>query len=253
MTEPRRPVIGISSYPRTGIPPGFALPCGYVDAVRRAGGIPIGLPPGDPNPAHYLNLLDGLILAGGGDLDPQAYGGQSHETVYAVSTERDAFEFALVRAVLERQDLPVLCICRGMQVLNVVCGGDLHTHVPDSVENAICHRRERLCPTDHSATVEPASRLATILGTTNCLVRSWHHQAVREVGRSLRPVAWSEDGVVEAIEHDSHTWCVAVQWHPELQLDDPIQQRLFSELVARSANGRGPRSPRAPGHTNVPD
>ena len=244
MTAARRPVIGISSYPRTGTPPGFAVPCGYVDAVRLAGGTPICLPPGDPNPSHYLDLLDGLILTGGGDLDPQAYGGQSHEKLYSVSIERDTFELALVRAVLERQDRPILCICRGMQVLNVACGGDLHAHIPDSVENAISHRRERLCPSEHRATVEPASRLATILGTTDCVVRSWHHQAVRELGRSLRPVAWSEDGVVEAIEHDSHAWCFAVQWHPELQLDDPTQQRLFSELVAHSANGRGPAQPR---------
>ena len=239
MSAARSPVIGISSYARTGTPPGFTVPCRYVDAVRLAGGTPIGLLPGDSNPARYLDFLDGLILAGGGDLDPQAYGGQPHQTLYSVSNERDTFELALVRAFLERRDRPLLCICRGMQVLNVACGGNLHIHIPDSVENAISHRRERLGPSEHRATVEPASRLATILGTTDCLVRSWHHQAVREVGFGLRPVAWSEDGVIEAIEHDSHTWCLAVQWHPELQLDDPAQQRLFSEFVSHSANGRG--------------
>jgi putative glutamine amidotransferase len=208
-----------------------------VDAVRLAGGTPIALPPGDPDPTHYLDLLDGLILAGGGDLDPEAYGGEPHEMVYSVSTERDAFEFTLVRAVLERRDLPVLCICRGMQVLNVACGGDLHAHIADSFEKALPHRRERLCPTEHSATIAPDSRLARTLGATKCTVRSWHHQAVRQLGRGLRPVAWAEDGVIEAIEHDSDTWCLAIQWHPELQLDDPVQQRLFSELVSRSAGG----------------
>jgi len=199
-----------------------------------AGGTPICLPPGDPNPAHYLDLLDGLILAGGGDLDPAAYGGKPHEMVYSVCTERDSFEFALVRAVLERRDLPVLCICRGMQVLNVACGGDLHAHIADSLENAIPHRAEQLVPTEHGATIAPDSRLAGILGTTQCTVRSWHHQAVRQVGRGLRPVAWAEDGVIEAIEHERHYWCLAIQWHPELQLNDPLQQRLFSDLVSRS-------------------
>jgi len=238
MTTARRPVIGISSYPRNGTPPGFAVPCGYVDGVRRAGGIPIVLPPGDPDPAHYLDLVDGLILSGGGDLDPESYGGKPHQALYSVCSERDSFELKLVRAVLERQDRPVLCVCRGMQVLNVACGGDLHIHIPDSFENAIAHRRPERLPAEHHATVERSSRLATTLGVMDVIVQSWHHQAVREVGRGLRAVAWAEDGVIEAIEHDSHAWCLAVQWHPELQPHDPVQQRLFSELVAHSANGR---------------
>lgn len=232
----RRPVIGISAYPRTGNPPGFAVPCGYVDAVRRAGGTPIALPPGDPDPAHYLDLIDGLILAGGGDIDPEAYGGNGHETIYSVCGERDAFELRLVRAALLRQDRPVLCICRGMQILNVALGGDLHVHIPDTVENAVAHRLPERLPTSHDARIDDTSRLALILDTTRTVVESWHHQAVRELGRDLRPVAWSDDGVIEALEHQTHRWCVAVQWHPELQADDPVQQRLFSALVAQSAN-----------------
>lgn len=234
----RRPVIGITTYPRTGNPPGFAVPCGYVDAVRRAGGTPVGLPPGDPDPAHYLDLVDGVVLAGGGDIDPEAYGGTPHESIYSVCAERDAFELELIRAILGRDDRPVLCICRGMQVLNVACGGDLHVHIPDTVENAIAHRRPERKPVAHLANVAEESRLAGILGATRIDVQSWHHQSIREIGRDLRAVAWTEDDVVEAVEHLTHPWCFAVQWHPELQTDDPVQQRLFVSLVAEAERVR---------------
>ncbi len=238
MTPARRPVIGLTAYPRAGVPPGFSVPCGYVDAVRRAGGTPIALPPGDPEPEHYLDLIDGLVLTGGGDIDPDEYGGEVHDSLYSVCAERDAFELRLIRAVLGRLDLPVLCVCRGMQVLNVACGGDLHVHIPDAIGSAVPHREPLRRPTDHRAQVNPTSRLAAILGETALVVRSWHHQAVREIGTGLTAVAWAEDGIIEAMEHDGHPWCIAVQWHPELQPDDPPQQRLFSAFVARTANGR---------------
>lgn len=236
-TAARRPVIGISAYPRTGNPPGFAVPCGYVDAVRRAGATPIALPPGDPDPAHYLDLIDGLILAGGGDIDPDAYGGVKHHTVYAVCAERDAFELRLARAALARRDTPMLCICRGMQVLNVALGGDLYVDIPDAVDKAIAHRQPERRPVQHHATVDVMSRLGAVLGASTLVVESWHHQAVREIGRDLKAVAWAEDGVVEAVEHVTHPWCLAVQWHPELQPDCPFQQRLFAALVAATVDG----------------
>src|SRR5262245_19592125 len=113
----RRPVIGISSYAREGDPPTFSLPCGYVDAIRDARATPLILPPGEAEPSRLLDLVDGLILAGGGDVSPAAYGGEPHETIYLVSEERDAFEFGLARAGLTRPELPILCICRGLQVL----------------------------------------------------------------------------------------------------------------------------------------
>jgi putative glutamine amidotransferase len=255
-----RPVIGITAYPRTGNPPGFAVPCGYVDAVRRAGGIPIALPPGDPDPAHYLDLVDGLILAGGGDIDPDAYGGGRHESVYSVCTERDAFELRLIRTVLGRRDRPVLCICRGMQVLNVALGGDLHVHLPDVVGQTVQHRRPERRAVQHQASVDGASRLGAILGAERVVVESWHHKGLREIGRDLKPVAWSDDGVIEAVEHLTHPWCLGVQWHPELQPECPIQQRLFAALVDVSVNGHAscapageaeaPRSARAAGRTS---
>jgi putative glutamine amidotransferase len=205
--------------------------------VRRAGATPIALPPGDPAPEHYLGLIDGLILTGGGDIEPDAYGGEAHDALYSMCSERDMFELRLAREVLKREDFPLLSICRGMQILNVACGGDLYPHIPDAIESTVAHRKPRQKPTDHRATVDPRSRLAAILGETDLTVRSWHHQAVREIGTNLRAVAWAEDGIVEAVEHDAHSWCIAVQWHPELQPDDPVQQRLFSAFVARVVRG----------------
>ncbi len=225
-------VIGISSYARDGSPPAFSLPCGYVDAVRAAGATPLVLPPGEPDPPHLLDLLDGLILAGGGDVAPASYGGEPHETIYQVSEERDQFEFSLTRAVLARADMPVLCICRGMQVLNVACGGTLHAHVPDRFGVAVEHRLPARLPVRHAVKVEPTSRLRNILGTAEIDVCSWHHQAIDRIGDRLRSVAWAADDVIEAVEDPVHPWCVGVQWHPELQPDDPVQRRLFAALVA---------------------
>jgi putative glutamine amidotransferase len=225
-------VIGISSYARDGQPPAFSLPCGYVDGVRAAGATPLVLPPGEPEPARLLDLVDGLILAGGGDIAPAAYGGEPHETIYMVSEERDQFEFALARAALARPGLPLLCICRGMQVLNVVCGGTLHVHVPKRFGDRVPHRMPPRLASRHSVRLEPSSRVGQMLGARQTEVCSWHHQAIDRLGDGLRPVAWAEDGVIEAVEHTVHPWCIGVQWHPEMQLDEAPQRALFAALVA---------------------
>ena len=227
-----RSLIGISSYARDGDPPAFSVPCGYVDAVRAAGGTPLVLPPGEAEPERLLDLVDGLILAGGGDIAPAAYGGEPHETIYSVSEERDQFEFAVARAVLSRPEIPLLCICRGMQVLNVVCGGSLHAHVPERFGDRVAHRLAPRHRSQHSVRVDGESRLARLLATTQPDVCSWHHQAIDRLGEGLRAIAWAEDGVIEAIEHTTHPWCIGVQWHPEMQLDVPNQRRLFAALVA---------------------
>lgn len=228
-------LVGISSYARSGQRVvSFSLPTGYVDAVRGAGGVPIVLPVGEPDPARLLEPLGALIVSGGGDIDPKHYGGAAHETVYSVCQERDAFEFALTRAALADTRVPMLCICRGLQVLNVVCGGTLHVHLPEVVGERVDHRLPNVTerqPTAHAVRIDPDSRLAAILGVTECEIASWHHQAVDRLADGLRPVAWAEDGVIEAVEHVSHPWCIAVQWHPEMQLGDPIQSRLFRALV----------------------
>lgn len=239
MSSSRPLLIGVSSYARdSGDPASFTLPCGYVDAVRLAGAVPLVLPPGEPDPAKLLDVVDGLVLAGGGDVSPSVYGGASHETIYSLSEERDRFEIDLAKAAVARRDVPVLCICRGLQVLNVARGGTLHLHLPDIVGDDVLHRAPPRLPTKHRVRVEPHSRTAEILESTDVEVCSWHHQAVETLGEGLRAVAWAPDGVIEAVELEDHPWCVAVQWHPEMQIEDPTQQRLFAALIEASRERR---------------
>ncbi len=235
-----RPLIGISSYGRAGKRQTFSLPCDYVDAVRRAGGVPIVLPAVAGEIPEALEVIQGLILSGGGDIDPKHYGGAPHRTNYGISVERDGFEIALAGAALARPDLPILCICRGMQVLNVALGGDLISHIPEKFGDEVLHRHPERRATEHPVQVDPTSRLASILGTTELPVRSWHHQAVGRLGHGLRAVAWASDGVIEAVESDHHPFTFAVQWHPEVgALEDRRHLRLFEALV-EAAGGMDP-------------
>jgi putative glutamine amidotransferase len=245
-----RPLIGVSSYARGGKRESFSLPTAYVEAVRDAGGIPVILPPGEAEPSRLLEHVDGLVLSGGGDVSPARYSGRHHETVYGVCDERDHFEMELAAAALERPETPILAICRGMQVLNVVLGGTLHVHIAELGDRMLAHRDPAFAPTRHPASLKPDSRLAAIFGATEVEVCSFHHQAIHELGARLRPVGWAADGVVEAVEHETHPFCIGVQWHPEMQRDDPVQRRLFRAFVERSA-GRawdaGAEAPRVGG------
>ena len=240
MASPR-PLIGLTTYPPN---PGdrYELPRPYVDAVRRAGGEAVLVPPGVTNPAGLLARLDGIVLAGGGDIDPARYGGAPHETVYAIHPDRDESELALAHLVLER-GTPALAICRGMQVVNVALGGSLHVHLPDVVDGTVVHRKEPELagmpgPTPHEVTVDDGSLLAWVRGATRVTPMSWHHQAADAVGDGLRVVGRAPDGTVEALEHDDHPWLAIVQWHPELTAGgDPTQQRLFDAFVQQCATG----------------
>lgn len=232
-----RPLIGITTYPPN---PGdrYELPRPYVDAIRRAGAEAVLLPPGIADPEALIDRLDGLVLAGGGDLDPGLYGGGPHETVYAVDPARDEDELALTRLVLER-GTPTLAICRGSQVVNVALGGSLHVHLPDVVDGTVIHRKEpeelrgMPGPTPHEITVDGGSLLAEVMEATTVTPMSWHHQAADRLGDGLRPVGRAPDGTVEALQHESHPWLAVVQWHPELTAaGDPTQQRLFDRLAA---------------------
>src|SRR5258708_27435625 len=176
-----KPVIGITTYGRDDNKR-FGLPAVYVDAVRRAGGIPILIPPGEPALTELLNLLDGVILSGGGDIDPQRYAGTRHETIYMLDPERDGSEIDLAR-ILVNQDMPVLGICRGTQVLNVALGGTLIEHLPDSVGEEVLHRAPPRLPVAHDVTVAPGSPLAAIIGQTSVNPTSWHHQAIGQPER----------------------------------------------------------------------
>jgi putative glutamine amidotransferase len=231
------PVVGITCYARGGDPLSFSLPVGYVDSVRAAGGMPVVLAPGEPDPAKLLDLVEGLVIAGGGDISPSAYGGRPHETVYQVCEERDRFEFDLARAALDA-GRPLLFICRGLQVLNVCRGGTLHTHVPDAFGETVTHRMPPRLPTTHEVRVDPESRLFAVLGAERIEACSWHHQAVERLGEGLRAVAWADDGVVEAIEDPELSWCFAVQWHPEMQRDQEHARRLFAAFVAAARGSR---------------
>lgn len=231
----RSPIIGITAYGRNEAGE-FTLQAVYVDAVRKAGGIPILLPPGEPHPDRILQQVDGLILAGGGDIDPVIYGGDEHPTIYSVDAERDEFELALAEMVIA-EGLPVLGICRGMQVLGVASGGNLVSHVPDRFGDDILHRLDNpRRPTSHTVEVNAQSRLARVLKVTSTEVTSWHHQAVQSVSSGWSPVAFAPDGVIEAIEHQDHPWAVAVQWHPELLSDCPAQKALFHALVEAASS-----------------
>jgi putative glutamine amidotransferase len=233
----RRPRIGITTYPRAGRDRlRFSLPSAYVDAVRAGGGLALLLPPGEERPDELLEGLDGVVFGGGGDLDPALFGAEPHAAHYGIDRERDAFELVLMRDALERR-LAVLGICRGLQVLNVLRGGTLHAHLPDAVGEDVCHRESQDRHTHHAVRLEPGSRLASIYGTAELSIASWHHQAVHDVGRDLRPVAWAPDGTIEALEDPARPEVLAVQWHPELELaPESPQRRLLAAFVALAAS-----------------
>ena len=234
---PQAPRVGVTTHSRDDHG-SFAVPAEYVDSLRRAGGVPVVLTPGEPRVDALIDVLDAVVLTGGGDVDPLLYGGRRVETTYHVDRERDEFELALLRHVLD-DGLAALCVCRGMQLLNVALGGTLIEHVPDEHGETITHRLPPREPVPHPVTIEPGTRLAELLGATAIEPHSWHHQALRELGAGLTVVARAEDGVGEAVELDGRPDVLAVQWHPELSAAwSPPQQRMFDELV-RAAGERG--------------
>ncbi|UCG25173.1 MAG: gamma-glutamyl-gamma-aminobutyrate hydrolase family protein [Chloroflexota bacterium] len=242
-----KPIIGITTYGRDErkiktlyYDEFFYLPTLYVDAVRRAGGAPVLLPPGGSDWDEWLALIDGLLVAGGGDMHPAEYRGRpEHKSIAGVDKDRDANEIALLQKVTGSLPMPTLCICRGMQVLNVALGGTLHEHIPDIRDEDI-HRAADGGWTIQTIQVAAGSQLAEIMGATEVATHSGHHQAVKDLGQELVVVASAADGIPEALELPGHPWLVAVQWHPEmLAASEPSQQRIFDGLVKAA---RGPRS-----------
>ena len=244
---PRRPVIGLCAAverARWGDWDSVVtmLPESYAAAVRRAGGLAVLLPP-DPEvteqPDELLDVLDGLVLAGGVDVDPASYGAEPHADTAGTCPPRDEFETALARRALER-DMPVLGICRGLQLLNVARGGTLEQHLPDRVG----HEHHRPVPglfADHDVRVEPDSLAARALGAERSVVKSHHHQGPGRLGEGLVPTGWAEpDGSVEALEDPRRRFCLGVLWHPE-------QDEASRVLAALVEAARAPAEPRRAG------
>ena len=229
---PRRlnPLIGLTTYGR-GADNRYTLPADYIDAVRRAGGVPLLIAPGESRVEAILDVIDALVLSGGGDIDPSRYDGKRHDTNYSIDQERDTLELELARRVID-SSIPTLGICRGAQILNVVQGGKLIEHIPDEVGVKVLHRAPPREPVTHGVKLKTGSRLAKILGRDQFDATSWHHQALRGAAAGFDAVAHAPDGTIEAIEMPSHPWMIAVQWHPELSAaSDPLQQKLFDALV----------------------
>lgn len=192
----------------------------YVESVRRAGGEPIEVGADGELPEHILARVDGIMLTGGGDVDPELYGEARHATFDAAESGRDAFELALARAAVAA-GIPLLAICRGMQLLNVAIGGSLIQDIPSQVPGALSHSvPEPRFAIAHEVWIAKDSRLSALLADhmedgETCHVNSRHHQSVQRVATGFEVTATSPDGVIEAMEKPGAAFCVAVQWHPE--------------------------------------
>lgn len=228
-----------------GEPPQVEMALGlpYLRAVEKAGGLPVVVPPLDLEAVEpLLAQVAGVCLSGGPDLDPVAYGAKPHPSLGPVNDALDRFEIELARQA-DARGLPVLAVCRGMQALNVARGGTLHQHLPDRPGTTSAHRQSE--PGDevtHAVRIATGSRLASLMGSEAAEVNSFHHQAIDELGRGLRAVAWSGDGVIEGVEAPARDFLVGVQWHAET-LDRPEQSALFAGLVG-AASAPGARRPR---------
>jgi putative glutamine amidotransferase len=234
-----RPLIGVTTWqsPRPSNRFQYAVSSEYVAAIEEAGGVAVTLPAQPEAVPDLIAALDALILTGGGDIDPVHYGQSLHPATRSIDPDRDRFELDLARMAVER-GLPLLGICRGIQVLNVALGGALIQDIPDQVPAALVHQTPEDVPiATHHVRVQPNSRLAALIQSTGLLTNSDHHQAIQSPAPVLRAVAWSQDGVVEAVESTDQAFIIGVQWHPELLFRDAEPHRhLFVGLVEACAN-----------------
>jgi len=221
----------------------FRMETSYVEAVEAAGGIPILLPPSGADVAALLGLVDGIVFSGGGDIHPELYGDTVvHETTYGVSDRRDDFEFRLIEAAFAA-DVPILAICRGIQVLNVALGGTLYQDVTLQENDPEGHRQ----PWEvgswenpvHAISLASDSAAAAIIGDTTVQTNSAHHQTLRDIPAVLRVVGQAPDGTVEVVEGIGKQFVLGVQWHPEKMFAvHPEQARLFAQLVSEAQEYR---------------
>lgn len=237
-----KPVIGITTGGRTEgyvaskhYSEFYSSPAKYIDSVRRAGGLPLLIPVGENDWEQTLELLDGVIITGGTDIDPTEYhGNTAHPNLHPADHERDTADLSLARYLVDEKQTPLLCICRGLQVLNVACGGTLHEHLPDVIDIDIHRSPEGIWATQQ-VHIDEDSLVAHVMETSEVITTSGHHQAVKTPGKNLKIVGRAPDGIVEALEMPDHPWLIAVQWHPEVTAhDDETQQRIFDALVEQA-------------------
>lgn len=233
------PVVGITSYAQPAQWGAWHLPCAliplmYVESVERAGGRALIVPPSTEGVEETLDSLDALVLSGGIDVDPAAYGADPHESTDEPQSQRDAGELALLAAALER-DMPVLAICRGFQLLNVLRGGDLVQHLPEALGHD-GHKEAAGVFSEHPVEIADGTRLADVVGARHD-VKSHHHQGVGRVGDGLVATAWAADGTLEGLEDPAKRFALGVLWHPEAGED----KRLFAALVDEGRRYRAER------------
>jgi putative glutamine amidotransferase len=243
-----RPLIGItaSSIDRRGPAYGevYSLTRKYAEGVLRAGGVPVIVPYNlDEDSLQILfDRLDGLLLSGGGDIEPTIYGEDAHPATNEIEVDRDRIELALARWVVEKGK-PFLAICRGIQVLNVALGGTLIQDIPTEVPDALEHSFERGIVERgyhaHPVKIAADSRLAQVMQTEVAQTNSWHHQAIKQPAAKLKVTAYAPDGVIEAVEVPGRRFAIGVQWHPEWMFEgQPEMLRLFEGLVVTANDGR---------------
>lgn len=225
--------------------PEMTLGLSYARAVQRAGGLPVVIPPVPVEAiSGLLDKLDGVVLSGGPDIHPAAYGEDPHPELGPTYRELDIAELAIAGDAVARE-IPLLGISRGAQALNIASGGTLFQHLPEQFGRTLNH----LPPSGgrqavHPVRIEESSELCKALGGVSRLeVSSYHHQSASGLGRAVEAVAWAPDGVVEAIEVPSARFAIGVQWHAESMLDDPSQLRLFGALVRAAGDGGRPSRP----------
>ena len=229
---------------RRGAPsPRFVAPAAYVAAVTKAGGDPILLPHVDPERAHaYLAILDGLVIAGGDfDIPPRYYGEEARLGLGKLLEERSAFEHRLLDLALQR-DLPVLGVCGGMQLLNVVLGGTLHQDLTERPGTTVHVQPHDKRTPSHDVKVMAGSLLGRVTGAASIAVNSTHHQIINTVGKTLTASGIATDGVIEAIEGPQYRYALGVQWHPEV-LSAPEHAAIYRGLVEACRAGGSSRSP----------
>jgi len=243
MSSAQPPLIGITAgilKNSSGVPVS-QIGQAYIQAVQHAGGVPVIISAGidESSLSELVSRLDGFILSGGADIDPQRFNGKSHPRVAGVSPERDRLEFALLKKVI-KADKPLLAICRGIQVLNVGFGGTLYTHIEDQLKGALKHDWFPGYPRDrraHNVSLEEGSFLGCLFGAGEISVNSLHHQGIDRLGNGLKPIGYAPDGLVEAVVVRDARFALGVQWHPECLPDDPHSQALFRVFVETCDNG----------------